>query len=113
VPSSIVLNVEVRADPAAAFDAFAEELARWAGEQPEVAFEAGPDGRFGDAGRFTAWERGRRIGLEWAAAEWEPELRRVDVRFELEGTGTRITVRHAGFGRPLEEFSGGEVEAAS
>jgi hypothetical protein len=91
VPSSIVLSIEVRADPAAAFDAFAEELARWAGEQPEVAFEPGPDGRFGDGGRFTAWER--RIALEWAAAEWEPEVRRVDVRFETEGTGTRITAR--------------------
>jgi SAM-dependent methyltransferase len=34
------------------------------------------------------------------------------VRFEPAGTGTRITVEHEGFGRPLEQFSGGEAEAA-
>jgi SAM-dependent methyltransferase len=109
VPTTIRLSIDVCTDPAAAFDAFVEELARWAGDDPPHLFEPGPEGQFGDGGRVTAWERGRLLRIEWPPTEWDQQPRTAEIRFEPAGTSTRITLEHAGFGRPIEEFSGGEA----
>jgi uncharacterized protein YndB with AHSA1/START domain len=103
---SITVTVVVRADPAAAFRMFTDEIDSWwkRGSQYRVAdaamrFEA--DRLLeGDAeiGRVMAWDPGRRLQLElrnWRLGRGEPT--EVEVRFDAVGDGTRVTVQHRGW----------------
>jgi uncharacterized protein YndB with AHSA1/START domain len=72
-------------------------------------FEAGVNGRLIEtypatgeepfvAGRVLAWEPGRRLAFEWRQANFEPhDVTWVEILFEPENTGTRVTLSHTGW----------------
>jgi len=100
---TVSVALKVGAEPAAAFDAFVEELAATL-TRIGIEFEPGPEGRIVEGGfevgRVTAWERPARALLEWHSAGWDPDDRtEVEVRCEAAGEATRLTVEHRGFGR--------------
>jgi SAM-dependent methyltransferase len=100
--TSIHTTIEVALDPAAAFAAFAEELAAGLGRLG-IRFDPGPQGRViergAEVGRVVAWEHGQRMALEWHPADWQPdETTGVEVRFEAAGAGTRVTLEHQSWG---------------
>jgi uncharacterized protein YndB with AHSA1/START domain len=118
----IVQSVEVRADPARAFDLFATRMADWwprgrtIGANPHAAivlepkaggrwFERDAEGAETDWGRVLAWEPPSRLLLGWQiGTDWrfDPELvTEVELTFApAEGGGTRVTLEH----RDLERF---------
>lgn len=65
--------------------------------------EPGPDGRVvqrGEkVGNVTSWEPGRKIALEWHPAPWKPDAEAtVELQFEPDSGGTRITFEVRGWG---------------
>ena len=105
---SISSSVEVPVDPATAFRAFTEELNCWWLQGPinfhdssralENRMEPGVGGRIievydADTGeglelaRITVWEPGERVGWQSSIDDVQTE-----VRFEVAGAGTRVTV---------------------
>lgn len=116
---SIVVTTRVAVDPADAFAVFTEEIGLWWRRQPRYQFqpgragvmrcEPGVGGRLleeyapGDAhevGRVRVWSPPGRLVLTWFGRgrpdEGETE---VEVRFEPEQGGTRVTVEHRGWER--------------
>jgi uncharacterized protein YndB with AHSA1/START domain len=111
----------VAASPAVAFEAFTAEVDAWWRRGPRfrfdpertgvMRFEPGVGGRLvevydpasGDVfevGRIRAWEPGRRLVFGWRSrAVEEQHATEVEVSFEAEGEGTRVTVEHRGFER--------------
>ena len=100
-------TVRVDVDPRTAFHVFTAEIDDWwlrgpinfvdATHAAGMECEPGPGGRIVklrdngepvEVGRFIAWEPGAR--LTWRSSEDDTE---VDVRFEAEDAGTRVTVR--------------------
>lgn len=100
-------TVRVEVDPQTAFQVFTAEIDDWWQRGPinfvdathatGMACEPGPGGRIVklrdngepvEVGRFVVWEPGAR--LTWRSSEDDTE---VDVRFEGEDVGTRVTVR--------------------
>ena len=50
-------------------------------------------------GRVTAWDPPARLELEWRGVNFKPDEKTlVSVRFEPARGGTRVTVRHSGWG---------------
>src|SRR5918996_20061 len=101
--TTIRVSMDVGLDPATAFAVFVEDLAA-ALAMLGIRFAVGPEGRVAadevTVGRVVAWEPGARIGLEWRAADWEPDdVTRVELRFEPAGGGTRVTGEHRDWGR--------------
>jgi uncharacterized protein YndB with AHSA1/START domain len=115
----------VAADPATAFSLFTEEVDSWwrrgprfrhGGDRPSaIRFEGGEGGRllevYTDAeggafeiGRILAWKPADRLVFEFRAKSFEPGLvTEVEVRFEREGSATRVTLEHRGWDRvPLD-----------
>ena len=114
-------SVTVALDTAAAFELFTAGFARWwpleshhvlEGEaetaliEPRPGgrwYERAPDGRECDWGCVRAWEPPNRILFAWQLTpEWkfDPDPARateVEVLFQAEGAGTRVTVEHRGF----------------
>jgi len=107
--------------PAVAFRAFTAEVDSWWRRGPRFRFDPSRTGvmqfepRVGgrllevydaasedvfEVGRIRAWEPGRRLVFAWhsrgVAAEEGSE---VEVTFEAEGAGTRVTVEHRGWER--------------
>lgn len=114
----VTVTVFVDVAPAAAFDAFTNEIDQWWRRGP--AYRAfGPQsgvlhlepklgGRLfeqlavgeavHEAGRITAWQPPARVAFEWRSITFVPgEVTYVDVRFVASGTGTRVTVVHSGW----------------
>jgi hypothetical protein len=103
---SVTVSMVVRADPAAAFRVFTEEIDAWwkRGERFRrhhgvMHFEGGSlrEG-IEPIGRVLAWEPGVRLRFElwtWGFRPGEPT--QVEVRFEPVGDGTRVTVEHRGW----------------
>jgi uncharacterized protein YndB with AHSA1/START domain len=108
--------------PADAFSTFTDRLrawwpssATWSGDslesigfEPRVGgfcYERGPHGLRLDWGRVIAWDPPRRLVFSWQiAADRTPEpnpahASEVEVTFETDGDGCRMTLRHAGFER--------------
>ncbi|MDP3768515.1 MAG: methyltransferase domain-containing protein [Dehalococcoidia bacterium] len=101
--TTVSLSIDVALDPSPAFDVFVEDLAA-ALARAGVRFEAGPDGRVieggTEVGRVVSWERGDRFLLQWRPASWEPaEVTEVELRLEPVDGGTRVTLKHRGWGR--------------
>ncbi len=104
------VSVEVEIAPAAAFDVFTRETGAWwradrslhGGDGP-VTFEPGVGGlvRDGDAevGRVKVWEPGPRLVFGYGDTD-------VEVRFEGTDTGTRVVLRHYGWGRRPGHWQG-------
>lgn len=103
-----------------AFEVFTREIDRWwrTGPRFRVAgkragrlfleeklggrlFETFPSSRGSrtfQTGTITVWEPPHRLAFDWRASNFGPnESTTVDVRFQAQGRGTLVTVRHAGF----------------
>lgn len=115
--AKVFVALRVKATPERAFTAFVEEIALW--WRPNVlfqttprppgrlAFEAGEGGRLTETlangkvfeiGRITAWEPPQRLAFSWRQASFPPELKtEVEVRFEVVGDETRVSIEHRGF----------------
>jgi hypothetical protein len=120
-PASVRKTFVVRADPAAAFHAFAHRMHEWSpashsltGSRTNIIIEPHVEGRWyeigeggaeADWGKVLAWEPAQRMLLAWqlnASFNFDPELiTEVEVRFEDAGDGsTRVEFEH----RNLERF---------
>ena len=119
-PDRVCVTTSVGADPHTAFRIFTEEVDAWWRRGPanrfggaregRLRFEPGVGGRlveaFGDApgdlyevGRVRVWEPGARLVFEFRALAFEPgESTEVEVRFEADAGGTRVTLEHRGWG---------------
>ena len=116
--ASVSVFVQVAQDDA--FDVFTREIDRWwrtgpayriAGRrrgqlffEPKLGgrlfetFEASTGSRTVEVGLVTSWDPPARLELEWRGVNFEPgEKTFVEVQFEAQGEGTRVTVRHRGF----------------
>lgn len=115
----VTVTTLVSVDPETAFRVFTEEVDEWWRREPRhrfrtgsagvMRFEPGVGGRLlevydekpcnhFEVGRVLAWEPGRRLVLEWRGREFKPEERtEVEVRFEADPQGTRVTLLHRGW----------------
>jgi uncharacterized protein YndB with AHSA1/START domain len=120
-PDRVSVSTLVAVEPAAAFEAFTADIDRWwkrtprhrfaPGQQGILCFETGPGGRLVESwgpgpeeafevGRVLAWEPGRRLAFEFRFPSFGPgEVTEVEVRFEREGDGTRVSLEHRGWDR--------------
>lgn len=108
----VTVTTLVSAPPDEAFEAFTKEIDTWWRRGPRfrgdtdtsiVRFEndrlveVSGDGSE-DLGRVIAWEPGARLVLEWLGAHiTDSDRTEVEIRFDPEGTGTRVTVEHRGW----------------
>jgi uncharacterized protein YndB with AHSA1/START domain len=117
----ITRAVQVKADPARAFELFATRMADWwpkggtIGKTPHVAivveprtggqwFERDADGKETHWGKVLAWEPPSRLLLAWQInSQWtfDPDfITEVELTFAPAGGGTLVTLEH----RDLERF---------
>ena len=115
---SVSVTTVVDAEPKLAFEIFTTEVDSWWKRGPRfraglqrpgtLRFEPGPSGRLielDDAaghcfivGNILAWEPGARLVFEWRAHDFDPDqVTEVEVLFEAEGEGCRVTVEHRGW----------------
>ncbi len=121
-PNSIRKSLFVRAPQAVAWRVFTQKMGTWwplgaykigkaaavdAVVEPRVGgrwYERGDDGSTCDWGSVLVWEPPARLVLSWdITAEWryDPALKtEVEVRFVVEGDGTRVDLEH----RRLDRF---------
>lgn len=121
-PAPVRHEVRVKLAPAAAFEFFVGRFDAWwprdksanpgttlveAVLEPRVGgrwYEKGADGSSCDWGRVLAYEPGKRILINWqlgADYRYDPNLvTEVEVTFEPDGEGTRVTLEH----RNIERF---------
>lgn len=103
---TVTATTVVRADPAAAFRLFTDQIDSWwrrgpsyrATDEP-MRFEADRllEGNT-EIARVLAWEPGVKLLLEWHAWTFRAgERTEVEVRFEAIGDATRVTVEHRGW----------------
>lgn len=130
-PEIVRVTTLVAVDPQVAFRVFTEEIDLWWRRSPQhrpggqysakldkagtLAFEGGPTGQlvesFPDGSRFEIgrvlqWEPGAKLRFEWNDQDpGEAQPTEVEVRFDLAGDGTRVTVEHRGWERVLLESS--------
>jgi uncharacterized protein YndB with AHSA1/START domain len=115
--SRVIVALRVRATPERAFAAFVGEIHLWwrpngmfqfTPRSPgTLSFEAGeggrlietlPNGKVFEIGRIRAWEPPRRLVFGWRQATFAPDQdTEVEVRFEMLGDQTRVTVEHTGW----------------
>jgi uncharacterized protein YndB with AHSA1/START domain len=111
-PNSVRVSTVVRASPDTAFTLFTSEIDAWwrrssrhrsAPAASIVRFEddrlveVSDDGST-ELGRVLAWEPGIRLILAWLGPHWAPaEHTEVEITFEPEGDGTRLTIEHRGW----------------
>ena len=116
---NVTVTTILAVDPGDAFRFFTEEVDLWWRQGPRyrpavkgegtLRFEPRVGGRLlevydekkGDAfeiGRVLVWEPGERLVFDWRARNFEPgEKTVVEVRFEREGAGCRVTLEHRGW----------------
>jgi uncharacterized protein YndB with AHSA1/START domain len=114
-----VVTTVVAVDPATAFDVFTQEIGSWWKSAPRyrfnpekngtLRFEPGVGGRLVEVhdaktgagfevGRVLAWEPGALLRFEFRGRDFAPgERTEVEVRFQAEGAGTRLTLEHRGW----------------
>jgi len=103
-PAALRTSITTTLNPTAAFNLLVEDLAT-ALKRLGINFEGGKDGRVMqnsfEAGRVTAWERGKHLKMRWRQASWEPEkVTEVELRLEPSGEAIQITLEYRG----LENF---------
>jgi uncharacterized protein YndB with AHSA1/START domain len=120
-PEVASAQVVVDAAPEDAFRLFVDEISLWwrphtrYWNDPErglhIRIEPGVGGRFlevydaetgegFEAGRVTAWEPGRRLGMTWTQVGWPPGVTTdIEVTFEPAADGTVVRLEHSGFER--------------
>ncbi len=114
------VSVFVAVAPEEAFHVFTHEIDLWWRTGPKfriagrrrgrLVFEEGPDGRLFETvelasgprsfevGRVTLWEPPTRLELEWRNVNFKPgQTTFVEVAFQPQGDGTRVTVTHRGW----------------
>ena len=114
------VSVFVAVSPEDAFAVFTEEIDRWWRTGPRFrmagkrrgamflegrlggrvfeTFEVSSGTRTFEVGTITCWEPPLRLTFGWRASNFAPhEGTTVDVRFQAQGRGTLVTVRHEGF----------------
>jgi uncharacterized protein YndB with AHSA1/START domain len=117
----IVRSVVVKAPPRVAFDRFTQQMAKWwpaehhTGGNPfnEVVIEPRVEGRWFERdtqgtetqwGKVLTWEPPARVVLAWqlsAEFKFDPDfITELELTFEPQGTGTRVTLEH----RNLERY---------
>jgi uncharacterized glyoxalase superfamily protein PhnB len=128
--TSITRTVTVRLDPATAFEAFTAQIGTWYPRGPYsfnypdravgIVIEPGVGGRWRELwrdgegyeiGRVLAWEPGRRLLVSYRNRYLPDEpLTEIEVRFEPDQGGTRVTLEHRGWERlppeALREWAG-------
>lgn len=108
----VTVTTLVHASPEEAFEAFTKEIDTWWRRGPRFRGEAATsivrfehdrlvevtrDGSV-DLGRVTVWEPGARLVLEWLGEHLAAsDGTEVEIRFDADGTGTRVTVEHRGW----------------
>ena len=112
-----MVALRVAASPDRAFAAFTAEIGRWWRPNPlfqftqrdpgVLAFETGeggrlvetlPNGEVFEIGRIRVWEPPSRIVFGWRQATFAADqATNVEVRFEVVGEETRVTVEHTGW----------------
>ncbi len=121
---SVTVTTRVAVDPAAAFDVFTTEIDAWwrrgpkfrpgGGRSGALRFEPGVGGRlletYGDGGedvelgRVSVWEPGARLVFAFRAQSFAPgQVTEVEIRFEPELDGTRVTLEHRGWSQIAPE----------
>lgn len=56
---------------------------------------------------MSVWDPGKRVGLNWHAADWTgAEATVLEIRFEATGEATKVTLEHRGWGAPITEMFG-------
>ncbi len=105
----MIKSVLLPLQPAAAFDLFTTAIADWwppsnrhTNDPASVVllsaeaglFERASDGHEVVLGKVLAWEPPARILLDFYVATGPEQPTAVEIRFELEGSGTRLTVVH-------------------
>jgi uncharacterized protein YndB with AHSA1/START domain len=115
--SRVLVALRVRASPERAFAAFVGDIGVWWRANPlfaftprdpgVLAFEPGEGGRLTttlasgkvfEIGRIRAWEPPHRLVFGWRQATFaENQDTEVEVRFDVVGDETRVTVEHAGW----------------
>ena len=118
---NVTVTTHVAIDPATAFEVFTEEVDAWWRHGPRfrtghprkstMRIEPGVGGRFleiydearDDAfefGRVRVWEPGARLVFDFRAQNFEPgQITEVEIRFEPDAYGTRVTLEHRGWQR--------------
>jgi hypothetical protein len=113
---AVTVTTRVAVDPATAFAVFTGDIDRWWRRGKRFRFIDGDgdadgtlefiDGRLvergagatHEVGRVLTWEPGARLAFEFRGRLFGPgDLTVVDVRFEAEAGGTRVTVEHRGW----------------
>lgn len=113
----VVVSTFVDVSPHAAFELFTREIDLWwkrspryrrmPGQAGKLSFEGEPPSQLIEhdgastvvLGRVLAWEAGKRVAFEWHGGELtEHDQTEVDVRFEPQRSGTRVTLEHRGIG---------------
>lgn len=111
------MSVRVKASPQEAFDAFTKDIALW--WRPNALFALTPRGDGGlrfeggvggrlvttlangfeyEIGRISIWAPGERLAFTWRPATVPAEqATHVDVRFQVVGDETRVTIEHRGW----------------
>ncbi len=115
--SKVLVSLRVRASPERAFAAFVNDIGAWWQANPMfaftprdpgvLAFEPGEGGRLTttlaggkvfEIGKVHAWEPPHRLVFGWRQAAFEPgQDTEVEVRFDVVGDETRVTVEHRGW----------------
>ena len=107
-------SIDLKLDPAAAFEAMVAELAT-ALRELGMQVEPGPHGHVmegaREVGRVTTWQANEKIVLEWHGADWHAEeATAVELRFEPIDSGTRVTLElpalSSVLGEPQDELAG-------
>jgi uncharacterized protein YndB with AHSA1/START domain len=106
-------TILVRCDARRAFEAFTADIDRWwpkethsvgkaksCSIEPFVggkAFEIAQTGERNDWGRVTAWNPPHGLTFTWHPGREEVPGHEVELRFQPEGAGTRVTLIHRGW----------------
>jgi uncharacterized protein YndB with AHSA1/START domain len=122
-PNSVTVSTVVATPPDVAFTMFTGEIDAWwrrasrHRSRPAASIVRFEDDRLVEVsdegsielGRVLAWEPGSRLVLAWSGPHWAPaERTEVEITFEAENDGTRVTVEHRGW----TDVATGSAEAA-
>jgi uncharacterized protein YndB with AHSA1/START domain len=116
---NVTVTTRVAVDPLTAFEVFTDEVDAWWRHGPRfrtghprksvMRFEPGVDGRLLEIldrpdeppielGRVRIWEPGARLVFDFRARNFLPgQKTEVEIRFEADADGTRVTLEHRGW----------------